>query len=89
MYVKCMYACISNHVCEMYVCIWKQKCNLQIFIGYIFIQKNYIKTIQPIFFCFLFTIQGDNRYNGINVHPIGISHITFKFEITTRFTKPI
>jgi len=40
-----MYVEYNKHVCEVYVCIYKQKCNLQIFISYNFIQKNYIKII--------------------------------------------
>jgi hypothetical protein len=74
MYVKCMYACITNHVC-MYMETKMQFTNHQ---------NNPTKKN-----CFLFTIHGDNRYNGINVHPIGISHIIFKFEITSGFIEPI
>ncbi len=44
--------------------------------------------ITNIFF-FLLIIHGENRYNGVNVHPIGINHIIFKFEITTKIIKPI
>ncbi len=76
MYLGCMYVYSNENA--IYKFYW-----LQIH------PKKLHKDILSNIYIFLLIIHGDNRYNGVDVHPIGINHIIFKFEITTKIIKPI
>jgi hypothetical protein len=44
-------------------------------------KKLHQNNLTNIYIFFLFIIHGDNRYNGVNVHPIGISHIILPWDL--------
>ncbi len=88
MWNACMYT--YNKPCMRGVCMYIKIKNKFINIYWLQIhpKKLHQDNLTNIYL-FIFHNHGGSKYNGINVHPIDINRIIFKFEIITRFTKPI